>query len=35
VAVGGGGLDDASLRRLVITSLLQALVMEALLFTYW
>jgi hypothetical protein len=35
IAVGGGGVDDASLRRMMFTSLVQALVMEAVLFTYW
>ncbi len=35
IAIGAGGVDDASLRRIVGVSLAQALVMESWLFTYW
>ncbi|MDZ4771863.1 MAG: hypothetical protein SGI72_01880 [Planctomycetota bacterium] len=35
VAIGPNGVDDVSMRRLLSASLVQALVMEALLFTYW
>jgi hypothetical protein len=35
IAVGAGGVDDASLRRLLGASLVQALLMESWLFTYW
>ncbi|MBL8857451.1 MAG: hypothetical protein JNL28_02965 [Planctomycetes bacterium] len=35
IAVGSGGFDDSSVRRLLTAGLLQALAMETLLFTYW
>lgn len=35
IAVGANGLDDRSVRRLIVAALIQALVMQSLLFTFW